>query len=82
MKRHSDFGHQKKYSELTTYFRESSVSHTSRVLSAELMMAQFIGLHNVPFQAADYLTICKQLVSPTSLLMAFFQLFMRHYNLC
>ena len=53
-KRHCDSsGHQNKYSECQSnsslYFRESSVSHNSKVLSAEVMMAQFIALHNVPF---------------------------------
>ena len=53
-KRHCESsGHQKKYSEyqsnssITTYFGESSLSHSSKVISAEVMMAQFIALHNV-----------------------------------
>ena len=71
-------GHQKKYSEfksnssLTTYFRESSQSHKSRVLAAEVMMAQFVALHDVPFQAADHLTDLFQSMFPDSRIAADF----------
>ena len=67
-KRHCESaGHQKKYSEcqsntsIITYLGETSLSHSSKVLSAKVMMAQFIALHNLPFQAADHLTeLCFQ----------------------
>ena len=59
-KRHCDSaGHQKKHSELqsntsiTSFFGESSVSHSSKVISAEVMMAQFIALHNLPSQLSS-----------------------------
>ena len=67
-KRHCESsGHQRKYSEsqsnstITCFWGESSMYHSSKVISAEVMMAQFIALHNLPFQAADHLS---DLVSP------------------
>ena len=30
--------------------------HKKKVMSAELMMAQFIAAHNLPFQTADHLS--------------------------
>ena len=33
-------------------------AHAKKVTSAELMMSQFIAAHNLPFQAADHLSIC------------------------
>ena len=52
-KRHCEsVGHQKKYSEcqsntsIIMYLGETSLSHSSKVLSAEVMMAQFNALHN------------------------------------
>ena len=62
-KRHCDSAvHRKKHSELqsntsiTSFFGESSLSHSTKVISAEVMMAPFIALHNLPFQAADHLS--------------------------
>ena len=48
-------GHQKKCGELqsastiTIFFVESNTSYASKVISAEVMMAQFNALHNLPF---------------------------------
>ena len=36
--------------------QQASLMHAERVLSAEVMMCQFIAMHNLPFQAADHLT--------------------------
>ena len=55
-------GHHGKYSEsqynstITSSWGESSMSHSSKVISAEVMMAQFVALHNLPFQAAGHLS--------------------------
>ncbi len=56
-------GHQKRYVEsqsstsIKSHFSgESGESHLSKVVVAEVMMAKFIALHNLPFQVADHLT--------------------------
>ena len=78
-KRHCDSAvHQKKHSELqsntsiTSFFGESSLSHSTKVISAEVMMAQFIALHNLPFQAADHLSDLVTSMFPDSLIAADF----------
>ena len=78
-KRHCETsGHQKKHSELqsnstiTSFFGESSISHSSKVISAEVMMAQFIALHNLPFQAADHLSDLVSSMFPDSKIAADF----------
>ena len=72
-------GHLKRYAEsqsalsITSRFRgESSASHFSKVMAAELMMAKFIALHNLPFQVADHLTDLVPLMFPDSKIAAGF----------
>ena len=57
---------------ITNFFGESSVSHGLKVISAEVMMAQFIALHNLPFQAADHLSDLVSSMFPDSLIAADF----------
>ena len=71
-------GHQKKHSELqsnsnlTSFVGESSISHSSKVISAEIAMAQFIALHNLPLQAADHLSDLVSSMLPNSKIAAAF----------
>ena len=37
-------------------YQPPSIVHAQKVTSAEIMMCEFIAMHNLPFQAADYLT--------------------------
>ena len=53
-------------STMTRFLGESSMSHSSKVISAEVMMAQFIALHNLPFQAADHLSDLVSSMFPDS----------------
>ena len=48
------------------------MSPSSKVISAEVMMAQFIALHNLPFQAADHLSDLVSSMFPDSLIAADF----------
>ena len=60
---------------ITTYFGGSSLSHSSKVLSADVMkvMAQLsLVLHNLPFQAADHLTELLPSMFPDSNCSQFF----------
>ena len=43
-----------------------SQAHSSQVMTAELALTQFIALHNLPFQAADHLSILFPLMFPDS----------------
>ena len=58
--KHKDkFLESQKSASISNYFGECqqpSLIHTQKVMSAELMMCQFIAMHNLPFQAADHLT--------------------------
>ena len=71
-------GHQKKFSEsqsnsaITSFLGEPAISHSCKVISAELMMAQFIALHNLPFQAADHLSDLVSSMFPDSRIAADF----------
>ena len=71
-------GHLKKHSELqsnstiTDFLGESSVSHTSKVIPAEVMLAQFIALYNLPVQAADHLSDLVSSMFPDSKIAADF----------
>ena len=47
-------------------------SLTSKVISAEVMMAQFIAMHNLPFQAADHLSGLLSAMFPDSKIAAEF----------
>ena len=51
---------------------ESSTPHASKVISAEVMIAQFIALHNLPFQAADHLSDLVPCMFPDSKIAADF----------
>ena len=76
IKRHVDgLKHQQKLKEsqasagIANYFgefREPSLAQAQKVLSAELMMSQFIAMHNLPFQAADHLTDIISVMFPDS----------------
>ena len=73
-------GHLRKHSEsernasIAKFFEESSVAHslTSKVTSAEVMMARFIAMHNLPFQAADHLCDLLPFMFPDSKIAAKF----------
>ena len=61
IKRHVDGPvHKRKLNEIDGNLRIDSFSldkiHEKKVMSAELMMAQFIAAHNLPFQTADHLS--------------------------
>ena len=82
LKRHVDgAGHQQrlkdsqKNASISTFFgeaREPSLAHASKVMSAELMMTQFIAMHNLPFQAADHLSDLFSSMFPDSKIAADF----------
>ena len=44
----------------------------SKVLSAEIMMVQFITMHNLPFQASDHLSDLLPMMFPDSKIAADF----------
>ena len=50
----------------TTFFEGSPPSISTQVMSAELALAQFIALHNLPFQAADHLSALLPVMFPDS----------------
>ena len=41
-------------------------AHEKSVVSAEIMMAQFIAMHNLPFEAADHLSTLLPAMFPDS----------------
>ena len=76
IKRHIDCqNHKLKFSEsdknakIATFFREphnQSLAHTNRVISAEIMLSQFIALHNLSFQTFDHLSDLLASIFPDS----------------
>ena len=66
------YGHLKRLSELqpnsnlSTFIEASSLSHSSKVISAEIAMAQFIDLHNLSFQVADNFSDLVSSIFPDS----------------
>ena len=53
-------------STLTSFFGGQRRVHEKSVISAELMMAQFIAIHNLPFEAADHLSTLFPVMFPDS----------------
>ena len=73
IKRHADGAkHQSKLKELSSNSTLVSLysfqrrEHEKRVTSAEIKMAQFIAMHNIPFEAADHLSTLLPTMFPDS----------------
>ena len=52
--------------------KESSVVHSSKIISAEITMAKFIAMHNLSFKAADHLSELLSSMFPDSAIAADF----------
>ena len=61
---------------LTQFSSTKSLTHSSRVISAEVMMAQFIAMHALQFLAADHLPSLFSTMFPDSRIVTDF--FCRH----
>lgn len=61
-----------KSANITHLLREPSSSQALKVISAEVIMAQFIAMHNLPFQAADHLSDLFSTMFPDSKIAAQF----------
>ena len=73
IKRHADGAkHQSKLKELASnstlmsLYSSQRREHEKSVISAEIMMAQFISMHNLPFEAADHLSTLLPTMFPDS----------------
>ena len=73
IKRHADGAkHQSKLKELASnstlmsLYSSQRREHEKSVISAEIMMAQFIAMHNLPFEAADHLSTLLPTMFPDS----------------
>ena len=53
-------------STLLSFYGDQRRVHEQSVISAEIMMAQFIAMHNLPFEAADHLSTLFPAMFPDS----------------